>query len=188
MKSVVFVMTGLVFLSGCQSLRQMENPMATAYSGFDADGDGVISRQEGQASPALSENFNRIDTNQSGGIDDKEYKAATVHVADLSFREVDVNGDGVVSEREAGAMPVSLNEAFGDIDTDGDKNVSPQEYQAATINLLEGVEFRSLDTDGDGVIGETEAEKLPPLAEAFSRVDTDADQLISEKEFATAQR
>lgn len=188
MKSVVFVITGLVVLSGCQTMRQMDNPLATAYSGFDADGDGVISQQEGQASPALAENFSRIDTNRSGGIDDREYKAATMHVADLSFDEVDVNGDGVVSEREAAAMPVSLKEAFGDIDTDGDKNVSPQEYRAATTNLLEGVDFDELDTDGDGVIGETEAEKMPPLAEAFARLDTDADQLISEEEFATAQR
>lgn len=188
MKSVVFVITGLVFLSGCQTLRQMDNPLATAYSGFDADGDGVISEQEGRASPALADNFSRLDTNQSGGIDDREYKAATMHVADLRFQEVDVNGDGVVSEREAGAMPVSLKEAFDDIDTDGDRNVSPQEYRAATTNLLEGVDFGSLDTDGDGVIGEDEAQKMPPLSESFARVDTDADQLISEKEFATAQR
>jgi hypothetical protein len=105
--------------------------------------------------------------------------------ADVNF---DINEDGVVSEREAAAMPVSLNEAFGDIDTDGDSNVSPQEYSAATTNLLEGVEFRSLDSDGDGVIGEDEATEAPPLAEAFDRVDTDADGLISGQEFAAAQR
>lgn len=188
MKSAMFVIVGLVLLSGCQTLRQVDNPLATAYSGFDTDGDGVISPREGEASPALARNFDRIDTNQSGGIDDNEYNAASMHVADLSFGEVDVNGDGVVSEREAAAMPVSLKEAFGDIDTDGDSNVSPQEYRAATTNLLEGVEFRSLDSDGDGVIGESEAKEMPPLAEAFARVDSDADRLISEKELAAAQR
>lgn len=188
MKSVVFVIAGLAVLSGCQTLRQMDNPLATAYSEFDADGDGVISQQEARDNPALSQNFSRIDTNQSGGIDRNEYKAATMHVADLSFGEVDINGDGVISEREAGAMPVSLKEAFGDIDTDGDQNVSRQEYQAATTNLLEGVEFRQLDRDGDGVIGENEASQLPPLSEAFGRVDTDGDQLISQQEFAAAQR
>lgn len=188
MKHAVLVLAGLTILAGCQSMRQLDNPLATAYSEFDGDGDGVISRQESQASPALARNFSRLDTNQSGGIDDREYNAATMHVADLSFEEVDINEDGVVSEREAAAMPVSLNEAFGDIDTDGDSNVSPQEYRAATTNLLEGVEFGSLDSDGDGVIGEDEATEMPPLAEAFERVDTDADGLISGQEFAAAQR
>src|SRR3546814_10003656 len=58
---------------------------------------------------------------------------------------------------------------------------------AASTNLLAEVDFRSLDADGDGVIGEQEAAKMPPLSEAFHRVDTDADKLISEKEFAIAQ-
>jgi Ca2+-binding EF-hand superfamily protein len=188
MKTFVLIIAGLLFLSGCQTLRQVDNPLATAYSGFDQDGDGVISEQEAQASPTLEENFDRIDTNRSGGIDDNEYAAATMHVADLSFEEVDVNQDGVISEREAGAMPVSLKEAFGDVDTDGDSNVSPGEYEAATTNLLDGVDFASLDEDGDGVIGSAEAEKMPPLAEAFARVDSDADDLISEEEFRAAQR
>lgn len=188
MKKAVFILAGFVLVAGCQTLREVDNPLATAYSEFDSDGDGVISRQEGGALPALQQNFARIDTNQSGGIDDNEYQAATMHVADLSFEEVDVNGDGVLSEREAAAMPVSLKDAFGDIDTDGDNNVSPQEYQAATTNLLEGVDFESLDEDGDGVIGKNEANGMPPLAEAFDRVDTDADGLISQQEFDAAQR
>jgi Ca2+-binding EF-hand superfamily protein len=188
MKTFAFLTAALLFLSGCQTLRDVENPLATAYSGFDADGDGVISQQEAQASPNLAENFDRIDTNRSGGIDDKEYQAANMHIDDLRFEQVDVNEDGVVSEREAAAMPVSLKEAFGDIDTDGDNNVSPQEYEAATTNLLAGLNFAELDADGDGVIGEAEAKKMPPLSEAFHRVDSDADNLISEKEFVTAQR
>ena len=53
---------------------------------------------------------------------------------------------------------------------------------------MQGVDFSTLDTDGDGVIGTTEARKLPPLAEAYERVDTDADGLISKKELAAAQR
>lgn len=188
MKTFAFLAAALMFLSGCQTLRDIENPMANAYSGFDEDGDGVISQREAQGSPNLAENFERIDTNKSGGIDDAEYQAATMHIADLRFEEVDVNEDGVVSEREAAAMPVSLKEAFGDVDTDGDSNVSPQEYEAATTNLLADIDFRSLDSDGDGVIGQQEAESMPPLSEAFHRVDTDADDLISEKEFAIAQR
>ena len=188
MKTYVLIFAGLTFVSGCETLQNIENPLSTAYSDFDRDGDGVISEQEAEALPTLANNFQQIDTNSSGGIDDNEYAAATMHVADLSFDEVDVNGDGVISEREAAAMPVSLKEAFNDVDTDGDQNVSPTEYRAATTNLLENVEFSSLDADGDGVIGSTEADNMPILGEAFDRVDSDGDRLISEEEYQAAQR
>jgi Ca2+-binding EF-hand superfamily protein len=188
MKTYVCVAAALTALSGCQTLRGIDNPLATAYSDLDGDDDGVISSQEAQSIPVLAKNFNRIDTNSSGGIDDNEYKAATMHIADLGFEDVDINGDGVISKREAAAMPVSLKETFDDVDTDGDNNVSPTEYRAAATNLLQEVDFSTLDTDGDGVIGTTEARKLPPLAEAYERVDTDADGLISKKELAAAQR
>lgn len=188
MRSSAPILAALVFLSGCQTLRDLENPLATAYSGFDDDEDGVISQQEAQESPTLSANFNRIDTNSSGGIDADEYASATTNIADVSFQEVDINGDGVISEREAAAMPVSLSEAFGTVDADGDNNVSPTEYEAASVNLLQGVDFASLDTDGDGVIGAEEADEMPPLSEDYDRVDTDEDGLISQGEYAAAQR
>lgn len=188
MNRFVLIIAGLSFLCGCQTLRDVQNPLANAYSGFDEDGDGVISSQEAQASSTLAKNFDAIDTNSSGGIDGNEYAAATLHIANVSFEEADINEDGVISGREAAAMPVSLKEAFDDVDADGDNNVSPTEYKAATINLLQDVDFSSLDTDGDGVIGAQEAQKMPALSESFDRVDSDADELISEKEFEAAQR
>jgi Ca2+-binding EF-hand superfamily protein len=188
MRNSVPIVAALAFMSGCQTLQDMENPLATAYSGFDADEDGVISEQEAQKASALERDFGRIDTNRSGGIDADEYAAATTNIAPLSFEEVDINGDGVVSEREAAAMPVSLSEAFGTVDADGDNNVSPVEYDAAATNLLRGVDFGSLDTDSDGVIGAEEAAEMPPLSESYDRVDTDADGLISETEYEAAQR
>lgn len=188
MKKYVLAGAGVALLCGCQTMRNVENPFANAYSELDRDGDGVISQQEAQSLPSLSNNFRRVDTNTSGGIDEREYKAAAMHIADLRFDEVDVNGDGVISEREAGGMRVSLKEAFDDVDTDGDNNVSRTEYGAATTNLLEGVEFSSLDQDGDGVIGDAEADNMPVLSEAFDRIDTDGDGLITEDELVAARR
>lgn len=188
MKTYVLMVVGLMLAAGCQTLRDFENPLGNAYSDLDADGDGVVSQQEAQSVPALANNFEQIDTNNSGGIDESEFSAASTPIADLRFDEVDINGDGVISEREAGAMPVSLKEAFGDVDTDGDNNVSRTEYQAATVNLLEDIEFGSADTDGDGVIGSAEADEMPILSEAFDRVDTDGDGLISEAELQAARR
>lgn len=172
-------------LAGCQSLPFVGN---AAFDGYDPDEDGVISRQEARESPRLEKHFNRIDTNDSGGIDPDEYAAASVYLSGLDFKRVDINGDGVISRREAKAMPASLKEVFNSVDTDGDGNVSPAEYQAATVNLLEGADFASLDRDGDGVIGRDEAARMPELQAAWSRVDTDGDGLISRQEFAAAQR
>ncbi|MGH8503406.1 MAG: EF-hand domain-containing protein, partial [Gammaproteobacteria bacterium] len=180
------IMAALVFVSGCAQLQTMDIPFAGAQSRFDTDGDGVISKQEAEENAQLSASFNRIDTNRSGGIDGNEYAAATSNIARLEFSEVDINGDGVISEREAAAMPVSLREAFGTVDADGDKNVSGVEYTSATTNLLQGVNFDDIDTDGDGVISVGEAAEVPVLSDAYDRVDSDADGLISEEEFAAA--
>jgi Ca2+-binding EF-hand superfamily protein len=165
-----------------------ESPLASAFTGYDEDDDGVISDQEAQAYPTLAENFNAVDTNRSDGIDSNEYEAAAAYIAGLDFSEIDVNKDGVISDREAAAMPMSLNESFSTVDADADGNVSVVEYNAARVNLLTGVKFSSIDTDGDGVIDPQEAEEMPPLSEAFERVDSDADGLVSEEEFVAAQQ
>ncbi len=188
MKNSLPIIASFALIAGCSTLDKVNPFSSGAFSGFDADGDGVISKQEAGRSSSLSEDFDRIDTNQSGGISSEEYAAATVRLADLSFGDVDINGDGVVSEREAAAMPVSLKEAFGTIDSDGDGNVSEMEYSAGRTNLLTGVGFNSIDTDRDGVIGEQEAKRVPVLSEEFNRVDTDADGLINRDEYKAAQR
>ena len=187
MKASLPIIASLVLVSGCTAMQEL-NPFASALSGFDKDEDGVISQQEAKSSSSLSENFSRVDTNRSGGISSEEYEAATMHLADLDFEEVDINGDNVISKREAAAMPVSLEEAFDTVDTDGDGNVSQVEYEAGRTNLLKGVDFDSVDTDGDGVIDPQEAGNMSALSGAFERVDTDADGLIGEDEYKAAQR
>ncbi len=63
------------------------------------------------------------------------------------------NDDGFIREREAERKPGLLKEAFDVVDADSDSNVSTAEYEAARVNMLEGVDFAALDTDEDGVIG-----------------------------------
>ncbi len=105
----------------------------------------------------MAQNFDAIDSNDSKGIDDDEYTSTTTTMAALSFVEVDSNDDGVISEREAEQTLVSLKEAFNVVDAISDSNVSTAEYEAARVNMLEGVDFAALDTDEDGVIGIEEA-------------------------------
>jgi EF hand len=188
-KSVTAVIPAFVLASGCATLENafQESPLASAFAQFDEDGDGVISRDEAQKQPTLTKNFKVVDTNDSGGIDSAEYGAAVANIAPLDFEWVDINNDGVISEREAAAMPMSFAEAFGTIDADGDTNVSPTEYEAATVNLLDGVSFGTVDTDNDGVIDKTEAQEAPALSEAYDRADANVDGLISQGEFKRAQ-
>lgn len=188
-KSFIAVIPAFVLASGCATLENTfrESPLASAFAQFDKDGDGVISRDEAQAQPNMGENFQVVDTNDSGGIDSAEYEAAAANIAPLDFEFVDINGDGVISERESGAMPISLREAFGTVDADGDTNVSPVEYEAAQVNFLDDVSFGSIDTDGDGVIDKVEAQEAPALSEAYDRLDTDQDGLISRGEFKRGQ-
>lgn len=185
--SLPFIIATFALVSGCSTMHDL-NPFSSAISDFDEDGDGVISQREAQTLPGLIRNFDRIDTNDSGGISPDEYQAATTRLANLAFEEVDINGDGVISVREAAAMPVSLKEAFGTIDTDGDGNVSMAEYRAGRTNLLQNADFTALDTDDDGVIDAQEAADMPVLSKAFDRIDTNADGLLSQDEYATTQR
>jgi hypothetical protein len=188
--SISLAVAAVVLISGCATLKNTfeSSPFASAFNKLDEDGDGVVSKQEAQELPPLAQDFNSIDVNRSGGLDPNEFAAATTFIADLSFEEVDINGDGVISPREADAMPISLREAFGTVDADTDGNVSPVEYQAASVNLLDGVSFGSIDTDGDGVVGTREAEEVPLLSDMYDPVDTDADGLISREEYEAAQR
>ena len=187
---VLITMGSLAGISGCATLENTyeSTALASAFNQFDKDEDGVISRREAEPYWPLATNFDRIDTNASGGIDINEYGAATRQIAKVSFEQTDINADGVISEREADAMPLSLREIFGDVDADGDANVSSVEYQAASVNLLQGMSFDDIDRDGDGVIGSKEANEISVLAEMYERVDTDEDGLISRQEYEAAQR
>ncbi len=190
MKKWIPLAATLPVLAGCQTMGMSGFPgMASdAFGDYDGDGDGVISRSEAQDSRVLSDNFGTIDTNNSGGIDTQEYGAASAYIANVDFSAVDINDDGVISEREAEAMPDSLKTAFGTVDADGDGNVSPTEFRAASVDLLQGIDFSSVDRDGDSVIDPGEAERVPALSEIFDRVDTDADGLVSRQEFEAARR
>jgi Ca2+-binding EF-hand superfamily protein len=177
-------------VSGCATVQDTfrDSRLSSPFTKFDTDRDEVISSGEAQAADGLRQNFQRLDTNRSGGISKEEYDAATVDLVNIDFNAADVNRDGVINEREAGATPVSLGEAFQTIDADRDGNVSSVEYQAARTNLLQQMEFEAVDRDGDRVVSRAEADEVPALFEAFRRLDLDEDDLLNEQEFRAAQR
>jgi Ca2+-binding EF-hand superfamily protein len=189
---VLFSAAALLVLASCATMQDV-NPFSSstskAFSTLDQDGNGMVSKGEAAEEPTLAQAFARLDTNHDNNISPMEYQAATANVArGVDFAQGDLNHDGVISQREADAMPVSLREAFDRVDADGDDNISPVEYQAATTNLLQGLNFQELDADNDGVLSEDEAAKAPLLGDAFDWMDADEDGWISQAEFTAAQR
>ncbi|HET6655051.1 MAG TPA: hypothetical protein VFH57_02285 [Gammaproteobacteria bacterium] len=197
MKSSYLLVAGVaIALAGCAStVRNVKNlnPFmpSTSFQEWDSNGDGVLSQREASDYQPLAKNFNRIDSNGDGNINENEYAAATTFLSKQpGFSSYDLNGDGFITEQEADAAPRGgLQDVFDDVDADDDGNVSPAEFAAATINLLGGVDFNSIDTDGDGAISGDEAQdKAPLLWQEFDRVDLNGDDQISKEEYQNFQR
>jgi Ca2+-binding EF-hand superfamily protein len=103
-----------------------------------------------------------------------------------AFADLDQDGDSVISKSEAAQKP-TLAQDFERLDTDHDNNISAKEYEAATANVVRGVDFAQVDLNNDEVISEREANAMPfSLREAFDRVDTDDDDNISPVEYQAA--
>lgn len=195
MNKYLIIVAAAAALAGCASAGrtvQNLNPFtpSSSFQKWDTNDDGVLSQREASAYPPLTQNFRRVDSNADGNVNAAEYKAATTFLSPQpNFSSYDLNGDGFVTEGEAESAPRGgLQEVFDQVDADGDGNVSPAEWRAATTNLLRGVDFGSLDIDGDGAIDENEAEKAPLLRQNFDRVDVNDDDQISRQEYQNFQR
>ncbi|ALS32418.1 MULTISPECIES: EF-hand domain-containing protein [Pseudoalteromonas] len=58
---------------------------------------------------------------------------------------------------------------------------------ASSSAAFAAVDFDSFDTDGDGVISQTEAQANPQLAQIFDELDADGNGELSKEEFAAVQ-
>lgn len=96
------------------------------------------------------------------------------------FQKIDGNGDGRITETEAGAFQA---ERFRRMDTDGDGAVTLVEIEAELRRMAPeqaAKRFERLDGNGDGAI--TRAEFEARAANRFARMDTNGDGAITREE------
>ena len=108
---------------------------------IDADGNGMISRAEAQASPELAAAFDIIDANHDGQITPDELRAWNRGRGsrggtrkgkgglDEQFTRADSNADGLLSRDEAGKSMPRVARYFDAIDANHDGGISREELR-----------------------------------------------------------
>lgn len=110
----------------------------------------------------------------------------------ITFEELDLNGDGFVTEDDMAAHAAARFEAA---DSNGDGVLSTDELEAAALKRMQeraagqaGKMIERRDANGDGVLSPDEmAPRKDRGARMFERADADGDGKISKAEFDAAR-
>lgn len=141
---------------------QQTGGLDKSFMDLDANLDGVVSQDEARGSMVLSPSFSQADANADGNIDRSEFSAFESSLysgapgttggaagGGISFSSLDVNGDGMISQDEAGAHP-NLSSQFTTADADQDGSISESEFSAFEASV--GGEMGG-GTTGGGAMG-----------------------------------
>lgn len=101
------------------------------------------------------------------------------------LRSGDTNGDGLISQAEAAALP-RIAERFATIDANGDGQISVDELRASHRKMRGEAFLKRLDADGDGKVSKAEA--LAKAAARFDLADADKDGFVTREEMAAARQ
>lgn len=100
----------------------------------DANGDGIVTREEAQAHPRLAGQFDVADTNKDGKLDAAEMKAHREAVrgqrraeAQARWTAADKDGDGAISRKEADDSLPGVAQRFDQVDANRDGKVGRDE-------------------------------------------------------------
>ena len=116
---------------------QAGDPQAAGMPGrhqVDVDNDGIVTREEAQASPRLSADFDAADANKDGKLDTAEMNAHREKMrgemrakAEQRWKEADKDGDNALSREEAQASMPGLAERFDKFDSNADGKIARDE-------------------------------------------------------------
>lgn len=119
--------------------------LSAFIGGFDANRDGVVTRQEYDA--VRTQRYTAADTNRDGVLGEDEY------VAEFEARLRQQYAGRAQDERYAGSIK-QAHVRFKILDTDHDGKLT-----LAEENAIAGMTFQRTDTNGDGKIDQADGEK-----------------------------
>lgn len=183
-----------------QPSRRIEPPLFGLLQAADKNGDGKVTLEEAQAAmPDMTkERFTAADRNGDGVFTSEDIVAARP-VSPLITRllQGDKDGDGKVTFEEAQTvMPKLTQERFLTFDRNGDGVITRDDNARGPATLGPMPSFgrkqnrgqtglvRKADSDGDGKVTfeEMQAFRSGISKDAFDRLDTDGDGVITEKD------
>jgi hypothetical protein len=108
-------------------------PAQSRHPQADANGDGIITREEAKGHRRLEANFDELDTNKDGQLDAAELnsgrdamRAQRQAEATQRWQAADKDGDGALSREEAAGMP-GVATRFDEVDANKDGKVERAE-------------------------------------------------------------
>lgn len=132
--------------------RDVENP---DFRQLDEDSSGSISREEAQASTKLSDSWSQLDQDGDGSLSREEF---------IEYDQVTAAGDDAARAGTQG---------------DPEDEIPATSHQEQTLG---GDLVAQLDTDGDGMVSQQEAEAEAQLAENWNQYDENADGVLDPQE------
>lgn len=172
---------------------------------IDANGDGVITREEAAKFPRLAEHFDDLDKNHDGKLDASERpqrrggrEHGGRHGGAGGAARLDTDGDGRISQAEAAKSP-RLAKDFAAIDANKDGYVVRSELRSyfererpkreAEHAKRFDDKFAEADLNRDGKLSKIEVqEKMPRLAAQFAFLDENRDGFLSKTELKPDHR
>lgn len=174
------------------------------FERLDQDGDGKISQSE---APAQAwERLSKMDSNSDGSVTKEEIMAGMKaaggpgagapggggNMAAMMMERMDTDGDGKISQAEAGERWERLSK----MDKNSDGSISKDELPAGRPGAGSGPGagpgtgnrgefFAKADTNGDGKLTQEEA---PQAWERLSKADTNSDGAVSKEELAAVMQ